>query len=146
MIYPPHTNAEELARRFIAFFANKISTIHQGLFQRCPNDAGYVDAPISSCTLTRFETVSVDDLLPLARRISKKSCDLDPIPAQLLTGCLDVLMPVITKMVNLSLATTCVLNNLKKYSQTTFKEKKSRSQGFQKLSSCFKSEFFVKAY
>ena len=113
MIYPPHTNAEELARRFITFFANKISTIHQGLVQRCPNDAGYVDAPISSCTLTHFETVSVDDLLPLARRISKKSCDLDPIPAQLLTGCLDVLMPVITKMVSLSLATACVPNNLK---------------------------------
>ena len=71
VIYPPHTNAEELARRFITFFANKISTIHQGLVQRCPNDAGYVDAPISSCTLTHFETVSVDDLLPLARRIYK---------------------------------------------------------------------------
>ena len=113
MIYPPHTNAEELAKRFITFFANKISTIHQGLVQRCPNDAGYVDAPISSCTLTHFETVSVDDLLPLARRISTKSCDLDPIPAQLLTGCLDVLMPVITKMVNLSLETACVPNNLK---------------------------------
>ena len=71
VIYPPHTNAEELARRFITFFANKISTVHQGLVQRCPNDAGYVDAPISSCTLTHFETVSVDDLLPLARRIYK---------------------------------------------------------------------------
>ena len=110
VIYPQHTNAEELARRFITFFANKISTIHQGLVQRCPNDA---DAPISSCTLTYFETVSVDDLLPLARRISKKSCDVDPIPAQLLTGCLDVLMPVITKMVNLSLETACVPNNRK---------------------------------
>ena len=43
----------------------------------------------------------------------KKSCDLDPIPAQLLTGCLDVLMPVITKIVNLSLETACVPNNLK---------------------------------
>ena len=72
--------------------------------------------PISSCTLTHFEIVSVDDLLPLARRMSKKSCDLDPIPAQLLTGCLDVLMPVITKIlkiVNLSLETACVPNNLK---------------------------------
>ena len=89
----------------------------------------------------------MDDLLPLARRISKKSCDLDPIPAQLLTGCLDVLMPVITKMVNLSLATACVPNNLKEaVLKPLLKKKKSRSQGFQKLSSCFKSEFFVKAY
>ena len=28
VIYPPHTNAEGLARGFITFFANKISTIH----------------------------------------------------------------------------------------------------------------------
>ena len=69
MIYPPHTNAEELARRFITFFANKISTIHQGLVQRCPNDAGYADAPISSCTLTHFEIVSVRMICSLLRGI-----------------------------------------------------------------------------
>ena len=45
--------------------------------------------------------------------MSKTSRDLDPIPAQLLNGCHDVLMPVITKIINLSLETACVLNNLK---------------------------------
>ena len=114
VLYPPHTTTEELARRFVTFLSNKISTIHQGLLQRCPNDAGYVvDAPISSCILAHFDNVSMDDLLPLARCMSKKSCDLDPIPAQLLTGCLDVLMPITTTIVNLSLETACVLNNLK---------------------------------
>ena len=45
-----------VARRFVTFFSNKISTIHQDLLQRCPNDAGYVvDAPISSCILAHFD-------------------------------------------------------------------------------------------
>ena len=66
VIYPPHTNAEELARCFITFFANKISTIHQGLAR---TNAGYVDALISSCTLTHFETVSVDDWCSLLRGV-----------------------------------------------------------------------------
>ena len=35
----------------------------------------------------------------------KKSCILDPIPASLLSACLDSLFPAITNMVNLSLQT-----------------------------------------
>ena len=34
---------------------------------------------------------------------SKKSCPIDPIPTKLLTECVDVLLPPITKMINLSL-------------------------------------------
>ena len=35
--------------------------------------------------------------------LAKKSCALDPIPTPLLVKCIDVLLPVITKMVNISL-------------------------------------------
>ena len=49
----------------------------------------------------------------LIRKLSAKSCDLDPIPAQLLTKCLDDLLPIITEIVNLSLATGIVPPSLK---------------------------------
>ena len=39
----------------------------------------------------------------LVRASSKKSCGLDPIPTKLLLDCLDVLLPIITKMINYSL-------------------------------------------
>ena len=42
-----------------------------------------------------------------------KPCDLDPIPAQLLTKCFDHLLPIITEIVNLSLATSIVQPSLK---------------------------------
>ena len=39
----------------------------------------------------------------LVRTSSEKSCGLDPIPTKLLLDCLDVLLPIITKMINYSL-------------------------------------------
>ena len=38
----------------------------------------------------------------LVRASSEKSCGLDPIPTKLLLDCLDVLLPIITKMINYS--------------------------------------------
>ena len=35
----------------------------------------------------------------------KKSCTLDPMPTPLVVGCIDILLSVITKIVNLSLQT-----------------------------------------
>ena len=42
-------------------------------------------------------------LVSISRPIARKACDLDPIPGSLLITNLDVLMPVITGIVNLSL-------------------------------------------
>ena len=36
---------------------------------------------------------------------SKKSCSLDPMPTPLVVECLDVLLPVVSRMINLSLQT-----------------------------------------
>ena len=39
----------------------------------------------------------------LVRASSEKSCGLDPIPTKLLLDCLDILLQIITKMINYSL-------------------------------------------
>ena len=44
----------------------------------------------------------------------KKSSYLDPVPTDLLMKCLDVLLPVITKIINISLDTGCFPNDWKK--------------------------------
>lgn len=50
-----------------------------------------------------FVDVHIDDLFSIARPMAKKACNLDPIPGSLLTSNLDVLMPITTGIVNLSL-------------------------------------------
>ena len=54
-------------------------------------------------TLTVFSKLSEDDVRNLISGSSKKCCVLDPIPMRLLIGSLDVLLPVITSLVNSSL-------------------------------------------
>jgi hypothetical protein len=52
-----------------------------------------------------FDEVSEDYIRTLITTSPTKSCSLDPIPTYLVKNCLDVLLPVITTMVNLSLQT-----------------------------------------
>jgi hypothetical protein len=46
-----------------------------------------------------------DDVRKLVVDSHKKSCYLDPVPTDFLVKCLDVLLPVITKIINISLET-----------------------------------------
>ena len=48
-----------------------------------------------------------------SRKPLSKSCELDPLPAVVLKGCLTVLLPTITRIINLSLSTGVVPDALK---------------------------------
>ena len=50
-----------------------------------------------------FSSLSQDNIRGLILNASNVSCQLDPIPTYLLKDCCDVLYPIITKMVNMSL-------------------------------------------
>ena len=54
-------------------------------------------------TLHSFQPPSENDVSALIRKSAKKSCPLDPMPTFLRVGCLDVLLPVISPVINLSL-------------------------------------------
>ena len=55
--------------------------------------------------MTEFKYLTETEICALIESAAKKSCPLDPIPTRLLVSCVDVLVPVITKMVNLFLQT-----------------------------------------
>ena len=54
-------------------------------------------------TLYAFSPVSQDEGQKLVQQSAKKSCPLDPAPTSLEVSCLDVLLPVITRIINCSL-------------------------------------------
>ncbi|CAB4030840.1 RNA-directed DNA polymerase from transposon X-element, partial [Paramuricea clavata] len=64
--------------------------------EESPGDVSHFDA---------FELLSEDDVRKLVVDSHKKSCYLDPVPTDFLVKCLDVLLPVITKIINISLET-----------------------------------------
>ena len=57
----------------------------------------------SSCRFDTFSILSDDDMQQIITNSSKKTSSLDPMPTPVVVGSLDVLLPVLTRMVNLSL-------------------------------------------
>ena len=55
-----------------------------------------------SC-FSEFITLEESEVSRLISSSNLKSCALDPLPACLVSGCIDVLLPSITEMINLSL-------------------------------------------
>ena len=105
--YPPSPNTDVIVNSFADFFAAKIDKIHSELMQKqaivCPNAL-----TTSSCCqfeFSDFTVVSQDTNRELTHKLALKSCNLDPLPASLMKpDCLDLLLPTITKIVNMSLS------------------------------------------
>ena len=60
-----------------------------------------------------FTSVSADELLSVLKLMCKKSCTLDPIPGPLVKDCLEDLLPVIARIINLSFQNAMVLAGFK---------------------------------
>jgi len=54
-------------------------------------------------SLSAFHPLTENDVWALIQTSAKKSCLTDPMPTSLVVGCLDVLLPVIRRIVNSSL-------------------------------------------
>ena len=65
----------------------------------------YQDEPevLPTCNeFTKFKTLTAQEVFCLISTVSKKSCDLDPISTTLLLQCTNVILPVLTNIINLS--------------------------------------------
>ena len=129
--YPLYSTPDELANCFIRFFVDKIDTIHQNLVIRCPLDSFVSEETlVCSCSLVCVVDVPIDALFSIAQPIAKKTCDLDPLPACLLSRNLHALMPVIARIVNLSLKFESMPSKLKEAELKPLpKQNKSGSDG-----------------
>jgi hypothetical protein len=65
-------------------------------------------SPDNVPVLDMFTAASEDEIRKLILSSPSKHCDLDPMPTWMLKEHLELLLPVITKLVNLSLATSTV--------------------------------------
>ena len=114
--YSPSPDSNVLVNSFADFFAEKIDKIHSELMQKqaivCP-----IALITSSCCqfeFSDFTVVSQDTIRELTHKLALKSCNLDPLPASLMKpDCLDLLLPTITKIVNISLSSGVMPEALK---------------------------------
>ena len=100
--FPPHNSIQELANDFGNFFVQKIEKIRSEIdAQNIPS----ADIPYSFTGdyLSSFEPLSEEQVKKFIMDSKTTTCDSDPIPTHLVKENLDILLPIITKMVNLSL-------------------------------------------
>ena len=101
------TSAEGLSNRFATYFSDKITNIRTVILEKQkPYDYDYKPPSVITPNLISFDTVcpvTVEEICKTIMCCSTTSCVLDPLPTQLLKTNVDILSPVITRIVNLSL-------------------------------------------
>jgi len=117
-VLPHHQSTKELAERFSKYFQQKIKIIRRDLDEKAqskPLVPGRLDADEHSVAskLHMFSSVTEDEVSNIIKSSSNASCDLDPWPTRIIKKHIGTLVPVITKIVNLSLTTGHVPDCLK---------------------------------
>ena len=107
LCFPNHSDKTNLVNDIDDFFVSKIDMIHSNidaLSLSCLKDAVPEDFEIGpQKVLSSFKPLTEAAICKLIQSSPKKSCALDPLPTPLVVLCLDVLLPVITTIVNSSL-------------------------------------------
>ena len=112
-LLPAHTCSRTLSTQFSDFFSEKIETIRNDL-DLIPNIHKPNDIALTvTNSFVEFKEISTSAVRKIINRAPAKTCNLDPIPTPLLITCLDVLLPTITNIVNLSLSTGIMPASLK---------------------------------
>ena len=110
--FPVHLDKTVLANDVGKFFVRKVEHIRQDTDSICLSSADRnlvlpdgEALDITNEVLRSFGNLSERNVCELIKASAKKSCVLDPFPTNVVCDSLDVLLPVITNMVNASLST-----------------------------------------
>ena len=111
--YPSCESSLVLCNNFSDFFVNKITKIRTERPTFSPDDivlsfTEQLDSPRFNTALDCFIPTTETELRGLILKSAKKSCCLDPIPTSLLVQCFDDLLPIITRIINLSFSSSTV--------------------------------------
>ena len=111
---PAAFSKEELASRFSDFFISKIAKIWEALTTNRADIGDHISVPACSPSkLANYSLLSEQDIIKIITKSPSKSCVADPITTELLRKHLDILIPIITKLVNTLMQSGCFPDVLK---------------------------------
>lgn len=114
VVLPSYSESQELAQTFAQYFSDKITKVRSDIM--AIQDSSPISTQIPTDTppiLNNLKPVTEEEMRKIISHTNSKHCALDPIPTTLLKSCLDSILPVICKIVNLSLQTSTVPENFK---------------------------------
>ena len=113
---PSTDNKKNLADQFNEFFITKIDKIMEGLVPTTshPINKVYIEDRFETDKrLYEFRLLTLEKTINLVKSAAPKSCDLDPIPTNILLEQLDIIAPTLQKIINLSLQTGIMPKSMK---------------------------------
>ena len=103
---PSHTDELKLAEDFENFFDSKVTKIRQNIVTsnaETQTDSSEPKNPPTDHRLHEFEELGDSDIVELIQFLSNKFSDLDPVPFWLFKECIDILIPLLSYIINTSL-------------------------------------------
>ena len=100
-LLPEGVAEEQLANDFASSFYNKVDSIRKQL----DGSPLFVSPKSNIPPFTSFGQVDINTVERLIKNAKPTTCDLDPIPSSLIKQYIDILAPVICKIINTSLST-----------------------------------------
>ena len=125
--YPQCGDSKQVADSFADYFAGKIDKIRSNIRNEEISSDGIPDipAPPISSQLSCFSPVSCNDVIKLIANSKTKHCDLDPVPTKIIKDCKETLAPIITTIINTSLASGDMPGDMKQALVTPLLKKAS---------------------
>ena len=108
-------------------FANKIDVIRSGISYNVATNPDTDDGCLVS--LCSFTSLSEDEVSKLIVSLSSATCDYDPVPTSLVKECLNVMLPTITRIMNLWLECGVFPSDLKSARVGSILKKPTRDPG-----------------
>ena len=105
--YPASSSMKNLTDEFNEYFITKIDLIREELdeIEMDTSPLEYLMDYKQVKEFSTFERLSEDQVKKLVMKSPNKQCASDPIPTWMLKECLDIILPFLTHIVNLSLQT-----------------------------------------
>ena len=105
-VLPSAMNDANLCDRFSDFFISKISKVQKSLGSVSDNNIDKHEIPSNfTVGFLDFSPVSENTVSKVVNGMKNKSCCLDPLPTWLLKENLDILLPLLTQIINCSIET-----------------------------------------
>jgi len=111
---PTATNPKLMPELFATFFSDKIKNLRTSISSdSATSTSPHFPPPFQAPDFSFFHPATIDEVSALLAQSPVTSCDLDPIPTTLLKLCKSALIPTITNIINLSLASGVFPDNFK---------------------------------
>ena len=107
--WPEHTSIDQLTEDFASYFQGKIEKIRETLKNKPRYNAPEIDVP----RLVHLAPMAEKQVSVVIASLKSKSCELDAVPTTILKKILPDVIPLITKIANISLIDGCFCRDWK---------------------------------